>query len=442
MSNRARKDGLFLLMIGCAAFLLIGTVWFRSAGSMMDFRTAYSSTRCLLDGCDPYNPSDVLRDYRAHAGAQPKSSAPDLFVISHDVYPPSEFAIIVPFAALPIDTAMLVWDALVAVCVILASFLMWQEGAHSAPVAFGWLLCFFLANSSTLLGCGNPASWAVSLCVIGVYCILKQRFDTAGIICLAMSLCLKPWDGGAIWLYFLLAGGALRKRALQTLALVACITLPTMLWVAHNSPHWIGELRANLQAFSHINDPGPGTAGGRGFYMITDLQTVFSYIWDKPLFYNLACFAVCLPLIVLWAKRALRSRGSVTEHWLGVATIAALSMVLFYHRQYDAKLILLAIPACGLAIEQGGKIRRWALIVTATAIVLNGEFVWILLLHIFTKSNVAAVVPAFVSLIVPVPISLLALGSFFLLVNLKRAKTAETELGDRRGRLEPDIANV
>ena len=67
-----RKDGLYLLLLGCAAFLLLGARWYISPGSMQDFRTAYSSARCLLHGCDPYNPAEVLRDYRAHPGAQPE----------------------------------------------------------------------------------------------------------------------------------------------------------------------------------------------------------------------------------------------------------------------------------------------------------------------------------------------------------------------------------
>ena len=36
-------------------------------------------------------------------------------------------------------------------------------------------------------------------------------------MCLAISLMLKPHDAGLVWLYFLLAGGIYRKRALQAL---------------------------------------------------------------------------------------------------------------------------------------------------------------------------------------------------------------------------------
>jgi hypothetical protein len=425
-----RKDGLYLLLIGCTAFLLLGAAWYIFPGSMQDFRTAYSSARCLLDGCDPYNPAEVLRDYRADPGAHPKSSSPDLFVISHNVYPASEFAVSMPFAALPLDVAIVLWDGLIAACVILASFLMWTEGARSAPVAFGWLLFFFLVNSSTLLGCGNPACLAVSLCIIAVYCLLNERFAAAGIVCLALSLCLKPQDAGLIWLYLLLAGGVLRRRALQTLAVTAAITIPAVLWVAHVSPHWMSEMAANLHMFSHhggINDPGPASAGGRGFYMITDLQTVFSFYWDNALFYNLASFAVCAPLLVLWAIRAVHARATREANWLGVAAISALSMLPVYHRLYDAKLILLTIPACALLMAEGGRMRRWAILITAGAFVLNGEFVWIAMIACLTTHSAVASMPSFVLLVFPVPLSLLALGSYYLWVYAQRAKVTASQ---------------
>jgi len=57
-------------------------------------------------------------------------------------------------------------------------------------------------------------------------------------LCLVVSLALKPHDAALIWLFFLLAGGTYRKRALQTLALFLVFAVPTVLWVTWLSPHW------------------------------------------------------------------------------------------------------------------------------------------------------------------------------------------------------------
>ncbi len=161
--------------------------------------------------------------------------------------------------------------------------------------------------------------------------------------------------------------------------------------------------------------------------MITDLQTVFSFCWDNARFYNLASIAVCAPLLVLWAIRAVHARATKEANWLGVAAIAALSMLPVYHRLYDAKLILLTIPACALLMAKGGPMRRWSLFVTTAAFVLNGEFVWIALIAFLTAHSVPAFVPSFVLLIFPVPLSLLVLGSFYLLAYAQRAKVTANQ---------------
>ncbi len=66
-----------------------------------------------------------------------------------------------------------------------------------------------------------------------------MRCVWVGILCLAVSLAIKPHDGGLVWLYFILAGGAFRKRALQSL--VVTLALRTVRYsVAHTGNFRIG----------------------------------------------------------------------------------------------------------------------------------------------------------------------------------------------------------
>ena len=97
-----------------------------------------------------------------------------------------------------------------------------------------------------LLALGNTAGLVVGLSVIAAWCFLRERFVFAGILSMAVSLAMKPHDAGLIWLYFFLAGGVLRKRALQTLAVTAVLAVPAILWISHVAPHWPSELHANL----------------------------------------------------------------------------------------------------------------------------------------------------------------------------------------------------
>jgi Glycosyltransferase family 87 len=426
--EKARKEGFELLLLGCAAFLLIGIAWgVLTSHPTVDFRPGYWSARTLLNGGDPYKPEDVLRTYHTDGGDRAGDPAADLVPIAHGQYPPSEFVFAVPFAALPFAVSQVLWTALIAGVVILAACLMWSVCAPHAPLAAGCLLGVFLINSPSMMVFANPGSIAVCLCAIGVWCILRDRFVSAGVICLAASLAIKPHDVGLVWLYFVLAGKPYRKRALFALVVAAAISLPAFLWISHVSPHWFSEMMANVQASrgrGGLNDPGPSSAGGRGIQMITDLQAVFSLVQDNPGFYNLASYIVCAPLLLLWAIGAIRSRapqtGAGARAWFSLAAITALTMLPIYHRQYDAKLILLVAPAFSILLAEGGRMRKYAIWITAFAFVLNGDFTWLILIHFITKipnANLAQFL-----LVAPVPLSLLAIGGFYLWAEMQRAK--------------------
>ena len=96
---------------------------------------------------------------------------------------------------------------------------------------------------------------------------------------MAVALAIKPHDSGPVWLYLLFAGGALRKRAIQSAVLTAVIIVPAILWVAHSAPQWAPELQANLAGglgTGGLNNPGPTTQGARGIGQIISLQAILN----------------------------------------------------------------------------------------------------------------------------------------------------------------------
>jgi hypothetical protein len=428
--DKARKDGFELFLLGCAAFLVIGIAWsVLTSHPTVDFRPGYWSARTFLEGADPYNPAVVERTYHADGGDQTaRDSVHDLVPIVHGHYPPSELSFAVLFAILPFNAAQILWTACIAVIVLVAAFLMWTEGARHAPFAAGVLFSIFLVNSPSLMVFGNPGAIAVSLCAIGVWCILRERFVALGILCLGASLTIKAHDVGLVWLYFVLAGGTLRKRALAALAVAVAISIPAFGWINHVSPHWFSEFMADVQASrmrGGLNDPGPGTSGARGIEMIVALPVIFSLFRDEPGFYNLASILACAPFLVVWAIAAVRSKGEETKAWFSIAAASALSMLPIYHRQYDAKLIMLAVPALCILLAEGGRMARYALWITATAIVLNGDFTWLILLALFAKIPSTAIQTYVAASLVP--LSLLALGSFYLWAGMWRVKEPQRE---------------
>lgn len=412
-----RNDGLMLLVLGCTFFVLTGIVWAHvSPRGLMDFRPAYFAARCLLQHHDPYNPAEMLRTYQEAGQARPDESASDRMEETRNEYLPSEFPFTAPFALLPFSAARVLWATLIGVAFALAAILLWRAAAP-APLLAGALLCFLLFNSASLVGVGNPSAIAVSLCVIAAWCFIEERFPAAGVLCLAAALCIKPHTVGLIWLFFLLAGGVYRKRALQTLTAALAAGIIGVAWVHAITPHRLSELHANLLAFTgrgSMNDPGPASSGGRGIDMIVDLQTVFSFFWDDPRFYNLASWVTTAPLFIVWAIAVVRSPVSRRSLWLGLAAIAPLTMLALYHRQYDAKLILLCLPACAMLAAEGGRAGRWAVGITTLAFVLNGDWTWAALNFLLTRYHLSSIGPHINLLAFPVPLSLLALACFYL----------------------------
>ena len=431
MNHRyARRDGQIFLFLGCLIFLVSSTILLRvNRTPLRDFRMVYSGSRCLLNGSDPYIQENVLRVYREEIDRQSTDSERDLLVVSRIVYPPSVFVVGLFFAVLPFVLAQTLWAAALAALFMVAAWMAWDLAADSSPILAGVVLCFCLGNSESIVLFGNPGSIAVSLAVIAAWSFLRYCFVPVGIFCLAVGLAVKPHDTFFLWLCFLLAGGVFRSAALKSLFLSLAVSLPVTLYVFYLAPHWVLELRANLQGFfapGSTNDP----AGFHGTCAITSLQAITSYFWPDPGAYNLVAYFLCAPLIIGWIFITLRSRPTGNAAWFALATIAPLSMLPVYHRQYDAKLILLAVPALCLLWQRGGRTAWGAFIVSGVALVLNGDLPWSLLLMELNKHSQipsgSAVRPFNFLLNAPVPLSLLAMGGFYLWV-YARSSIQQTE---------------
>ncbi len=394
----------------------------------MGFPGVYYGTRCLIQHCDPYNVGELQELYRAKRGENPAETIQRQQSLTLYVNLPSTFLFVAPLALLPFWLAHVFWLILIIASFLLASWLMWSIGASRAPNVSLFLVCIFLINAEVIFAGGNTAGLVVSLCVVAVWCFLNERFVLAGVLCLAVSLAIKPHDGGLIWLYFLLAGGAFRKRALQTMAVTIGFVLTAILWVSSVAPHWIPEMRSNLAAISMhggINDPGPASIGMGIPGMVIDLQTVFSVFRDNPLFYNTASYLVCGVLLLIWSLKTLRSHFSAENAWFAIASISALAMLVTYHRPYDAKLLLLTIPACCILWIEGGTLAWLALLISTAGAVLTGD-VPLAIMIILTKDlhvPPTGIAEKMLTVVLarPVPLMLLTIAVFYLWIYVRRA---------------------
>jgi hypothetical protein len=435
--TKGRLDGLYLLVFGGLIFLILGAILEQaSPAPMSDFKAVYYGARCVLDHNNPYEDGEILRRYESDGGKFPSDpilaqSARRAIVVCINL--PTALFLVAPLALLSWGAAHVLWMIMMAGSLMLAAFLIWDLGTGYAPVLAGALIAFVLANSEVLVIFGNAAGIAISLCLIAVWCFVKNRFVIVGVVCLAISLAFKPHDGGLVWLYFLLAGGVHRKRALQSLAVAIAISLPAVLWVSQVAPHWMQELHSNLAATSargDLNDPGPSSSGAHTLGMVISLQTVISLFRDDANFYNPAAYLICGALILVWMVGTLRSRFSLERAWLALAAIAALSMLPVYHRIYDSKLLLLTVPACALLWSEGRLVGRFALLVNAAAFVVTGDMPWAVIFGLVSRLRpitpwlsgwILTSIVAF-----PAPTVLLLMGIFYLWVYWSRSVAPET----------------
>jgi hypothetical protein len=443
---KARTDGLYLMFLGTAVFLLMGFALENAAPvSTADFRLMYYSARCLLEHHDPYNPGELEHVYQAEGGTSPHDTAMTRTTETQYIYPPTAFSITIPFAILPFRAAQMLWLLATAGSLILGSFLMWEVSSKDAPLLSGALIGLTLANCELFLAIAGPGGIAIGLCIAAAWCFVRERFAASGVLFLAISLMLKPHDSGLVWLYFFLAGGTSRKRAVQTLLVIVALSLPVFAWISYVAPHWLQGLHANLVANSvhgGLSDPGAASAAGHGIAMIISLQTVFSFFRDDPRFYNSASYFVCGVLLVAWAIATGRSRCSPRSAWFAIAPIAALSMLPVYHRLDDAKLLLLTVPACTMLWIKGGLIARIAVLLNTAQILLTSGIPWAIFFALVKRMQFSETAFTRQFLVVfqvfPAPMILLVLATFYLSIYVGIANRSNKRRG-RESQNEPQI---
>jgi hypothetical protein len=344
------------VFLGALCFLSISALHLQTAIlNGVDFKTVYSSSKCLLDGCNPYDSTDLLKEYIKGNGDMSPTSDLSAFRPYQALYPPSSLFWVLPFALLPWKTAVVLWVTIIGLLFTAAAFLMADLCDYWTSPIPQLLLGLFVATSTMLLTTAQPSGMAISLCAIGVWSLIRNRATTAGVICFSLSLALKPQIGGLVLIYFLLAGGTRKGRAVTVLLLAALFCVPGVLWAARvpAAAHWIHDMSTNLEgsaARGNINDPGPTSYNSP---LVTDLQSVVAVFDDVPKVYNPVTWAIVGSLLLVWAFAAWRATPSLEKDALGIATIACLCLLPIYHRHYDVRLLILTFPAVALMLKEG-----------------------------------------------------------------------------------------
>ena len=421
VNQNARIAGLTCVVLGAIVFLWWGIALESGTSSrMLDFRTMYYNVRVLLNHQDPYNTLNG-EHIAMDEGEKPRVSRISVPSEITCVYPPSALIVNVPLGFLRWGPAHRLWMVLNGGGLVLSGLLLWNIAAEFAPLLAGMLIGFLLANSEGLLFQGNVAGIVVSLCIVAVWCFVKDRFVIVGVLCMAASLAIKPHDSGFVWLCFLFCGPRLRKYALQALLVTALVALSSVVWVSRVAPGWTGELKANLAAVSargEGNDPGPASGSTTIANTDINLQSVFAVIEDEPAFYNPLSYATVGVLLAMWLIAMRRIPLTPLRLWIAMAFLSALTMLPVYHRHHDAKLLLLAVPACAMIWVRNRSRGIAALLITLFAVAMISDVPRAILTRLESSipfSYATASGKFFMILLArPAPLAILLMSIFFL----------------------------
>ena len=430
-----RAVGLLCVIVGSIIFLGWGSaLGVRASSGMVDFRAIYYNVRVLLNHSDPYNTVNGTQ-IAIDEGDKPKVYPIPIPSEITCVYPPSALLVNLMLGFLHWSSARIVWLMLNGAGLVLSGLLLWDIGADYAPLITGLLIGFSLANSASLLLQGNVAGIVVSLCIISVWCFFRNRFAPVAIVCLAVSLAIKPHDSGLVWLCLLFGGLQYRKRALQVALVDVALILASVLWVSSVAPAWASELKANLAAVSARgagNDPGPSSASNVIENSDINLQTVVAVFKDEPRFYNLVSYVICAGLLLIWVAIRFRSPMTPFRFWISLAFFAALSLLPVYHRHHDAKLLMLAVPACAMIWSRRRTAGVVALLITSLALAINADVPRVILTNleepiVFSAATLSGKL-MIILLARPAPLSILAMAIFYLWVYWLRLDEEKVEL--------------
>jgi hypothetical protein len=427
-----RRLGLILVLVSGGLSVLWGcSLGWKAYGGPLDFQAVYYGTRTLIEHHNPYSVGELNDVFSAETNTSASITPKQRYDITLFVNTPATLLLLAPFALLPLAAGQVLWMFFTTGSLILAAYLMWTVGADHAPILTGCLIGFLLLNCQVIFAAGNTAAIVVGLTVAAVWCFVKERFAWAGVVCLAISLAMKPHDAGLVWLFLLLAGGTFRKRALQTAILAALLIVPAVLWVSHVVPNWMHDWQSNMATISApgaLNDPRPAIVKGVSAGNVISLQAVFSIFNGDPRFYNLASYLVCGAVLIVWAFLTFRSRTSSQRIWFALAVGVPFTILVTYHRVYDAKLLLLTVPACAMLCEEGGAIGTIAVALSSMGIFLNADIPLAVLGAITEKLQLstATLTGKILTVLVARPNQevLLAMGIFYLWVYLRKTVDA------------------
>jgi hypothetical protein len=335
----------YLIFGGCCFYFLFHWYPDRDGAQIRDFIAPYTGARCLWTGCNPYDSRQIEQAFAAAGG----------LAVDHPiwrwepaVYPPSTLIELLPFSLLRYHAVRPIWYAFNALmfCTAMLAIAHLIRPRYRPWALIAGALALTSETVALLFNIGQPSGAAVGLAIFALWFMLKTDKKTLGIVCLGLSLGLKPQLAGLIFLC-LLFRRPYRSVAIRSGILAGVILLMGVAWLslAPASKNWRQDYHEQVESSLQpgaVNDP---TLKNDGSLQFTNLQTTFALMSESPAFYNSMSYGVAVLLLALWVTGSLRQREERSGLWASMAAIACIGLLPVYHREYDCVLLIVTFPA-------------------------------------------------------------------------------------------------
>jgi hypothetical protein len=331
-----------LLVLVIAALAAVVFLWrgpYRGMSNPSDFVLIYSPARAWLTGANPYDMEQVDRAWLDAGG--PLGHAPTRRTAPNLLYPPSTLLTLAPFSALRWPAAHYAWLlgnvaflAVSMVCVArLAGFTLSQRRT--------WVfasLGLVLAPVHTTLHHGQTPLYVMALMMPAF--VLAWR--AGGGTLLGMSAAIKPQIGLPV-----LALEIVRARwrsvfaGIVTLAIILVVSIVPM---SMRGIPWLSAWRANLDAHA-TTGAGDLSAANPDRHQMVNLQYPITALVESKAAAEIGTLVLCAMIAAAFFL-PLKTRASRAPLLLALSMVAVLTLMVTYHRFYDAVLLLIPLGWC------------------------------------------------------------------------------------------------
>ena len=311
----------------------------RAVRESQDLTVGYAAAHAWLSGRDPYS-SAILADELARTGGAALADR-GLMNIMLNLYPPTTLPIYLPLALFDWPTAKMLWLAANILAAFFIAFALIRFLGSRLPDARALYLTAFvlsLAPVHTTIAMGQAAVLATAALAGALLLEYRRHAVSAGLL-YALATAIKVHIGFP-FLAYLLWRRRWRPLGVAAAALVALTCLST-LRMQQADVSWYTSWTNNLVALTSHGGHDDPRRENPGRHSLLNLQYPLHTLIESRSVVNVLVLAFVggagLSMVMLIRQR------SPQQELLAFSLVGGLSLLVVYHRTYDAVLVALPI---------------------------------------------------------------------------------------------------